>query len=112
MQEQPFLEDKIVYCLHGKIWDVMVDLRPESDTFLLHTAVVLDSSSLNGCLVPRGFAHGFQTLVDDCQVLYIHNNTYQPRAQKGFNPFDPKIGIPWPLKATEVSHNDQNHPLL
>ena len=69
-------------------------------------------NNLKGLYIPEGFAHGFQTLSDDCQLLYLHTNFYKPSAEGGINPCDNELGIKWPCKITEISERDANHPII
>lgn len=100
-------EAKLVNVIRGRIWDVAVDLRAGSPTFLKWTAVELDSASGNSLLIPRGCAHGFQTLDDDVDMIYAHDNVYSPEMEYGFNPLDPSIQISWPLTVTRISERDK-----
>jgi dTDP-4-dehydrorhamnose 3,5-epimerase len=105
-QRFPFLEKKIVSCLRGKIFDVVVDIRKNSPTFLEHYSTILSGDSSQSVLIPEGFAHGFQSLEDNCEVLYIHTNTYRPDYESGLNCFDPRLKINWPLPPGAISKRD------
>lgn len=105
-------EDKFVSCLRGEIWDVAVDLRAGSPTFLHWHAEKLSADNGRSLLIPKGFAHGFQTLTDDCELLYLHTQPYNPRAEGALNPLDPRLAIAWPLPITEMSQRDRDHPLI
>jgi dTDP-4-dehydrorhamnose 3,5-epimerase len=111
-QNFPFAEVKIVSCLRGRVFDVAVDLRQGSPTFLKWHAEILDPELNNALLIPKGFAHGFQALSDACELLYFHTASYHPQAEGGFSPFDPRVKLPWPLAVTELSDRDRNHPSL
>jgi dTDP-4-dehydrorhamnose 3,5-epimerase len=111
-QRPPYAEMKLVTCLRGAIWDVAVDLRAASPTFLQWHAEELSAANQRALLIPEGFAHGFQTLCDDCELLYLHSRTYTPEAEAGLNPKDPMLTIPWPLAITELSARDAQHPML
>lgn len=111
-QNAPYAEMKLVTCLRGAIWDVVVDLRAASPTFLQWHAEELSAANHRALLVPEGFAHGFQTLCDDCELIYLHSRAYTPRAEAGLNPKDPMISISWPLAITELSARDAQHPML
>ena len=111
-QHPPHAEIKLVSCLQGDVWDVAVDLRKNSPTFLNWHAEKLSSENCRALLIPEGFAHGFQTLSDDCAVLYLVTAPYVPEAESGIRPSDPYLGIPWPLKIFETSMKDADHPLL
>ena len=112
MQEAPYSEAKIVRCLQGKVWDVAVDLRPDSDTYCCWCAVELSPEKLNSIFIPEGFAHGFQVLKRDSQLLYLHTGEWKADAEKGFRWDDLKLGIKWPLPLTEISSKDQFLPYL
>lgn len=99
-------------CLRGRIWDVVVDLRANSPTFLKWHAEELSANNHHALLIPQGFAHGFQTLEDDCELLYLHSAPYAPASEAGLNPSDKALGIPWPLPITAISLRDTQHPLL
>ncbi|WP_345798041.1 dTDP-4-dehydrorhamnose 3,5-epimerase family protein [Castellaniella sp. MT123] len=111
-QRPPHAEMKLVTCLRGAIWDVGLDLRAGSPTFLQWRAVEL--SAENGCafLIPEGFAHGFQALTDDCELLYLHTAPYAAQAEAGLLATDPSLAIEWPLPITLQSGRDQTHPRL
>ena len=111
-QRPPHAEMKLVSCIRGEVWDVAVDLRVGSPTFLHWHAERL--SVENGCalLIPEGFAHGFQALTDDVELLYCHSAAYAAQAEGGLNPTDPRLGIRWPLTITELSARDAGHSLI
>ena len=111
-QNTPYAEMKLVSCLRGEIWDVAVYLRSNSSTFLQWHAEKLTSENCRAFLIPEGFAHGFQTLSDDCELLYLHSAPYMPGAEVGIQPTDPRIGVSWPLDLHEISVRDLGHPLL
>ena len=111
-QFPPQAETKIVSCLKGKVWDVAVDLRKGSKTFLHHHAVLLTEDSFNSYLIPEGFAHGFQTLSENCEMLYFHTCDYNKDLEGEVNAVDPMIGINWPQPITERSERDNNPPML
>ncbi|AUB84161.1 dTDP-4-dehydrorhamnose 3,5-epimerase family protein [Candidatus Thiodictyon syntrophicum] len=111
-QYPPHTETKFVSCLRGAVFDVAVDLRRGSTTFLRWHAAILSADNHQTILIPEGCAHGFQTLTDDCELLYLHTAAYQPSAEGGLNPRDPRLGIHWPEVLTEVSSRDTAHPLL
>ena len=111
-QYMPYTETKIVSCLKGKIWDVAVDLRKGSPTFMQHHSVILSEDNFKSFIVPDGFAHGFQTLTEDCEMLYFHTNDYVPEAEGALNAKDPALDINWPLDIQEMSDRDQNHPIV
>lgn len=111
-QHPPHAEMKLVTCLHGEIFDVAVDLRKDSPTFLAWHGEVLSAANRRSLLIPEGFAHGFQTLTDDCELIYLHAAPYAAAAEGGLNPTDPQVAIVWPLPIAELSDRDSSHPLL
>lgn len=111
-QYPPHAEVKLVICLHGAVWDVAVDLRANSPTYLQWHAQELSATNLRAFLIPEGFAHGFQTLTDDCELLYLHSAIYAPEAEAGLNPLDPALSIDWMLDIAEMSVRDARHPML
>ncbi len=111
-QRPPYAEMKLVSCIAGEVLDVAVDLRPSSGTFLKHHVERLSADNRNAMLIPEGFAHGFQTLTDDVQLLYCHSAVYDATSEDGLNPNDPTLQISWPLKISEISVRDSHHPLL
>ncbi|OQA32754.1 MAG: dTDP-4-dehydrorhamnose 3,5-epimerase [Betaproteobacteria bacterium ADurb.Bin341] len=111
-QHPPHAETKLISCLKGKVFDVAVDLRAGSPTFLCWHAEELSEENQRSLLIPAGFAHGFQTLSDDCELLYLHSNFYAPDVEGGLNPADPRLGINWPLTISEMSARDCGHSYL
>jgi len=111
-QFPPYAEAKLVTCVRGEVWDVAIDLRKNSSTFLQWHAERLSLENSTALLIPEGFAHGFQTLTADAELLYCHSAPYTPSAESGLNPRDPKLAITWPLAITEISGKDGNHPML
>lgn len=111
-QRSPHAEMKLVSCLRGEVWDVAVDLRAGSETFLSWHAERLSAENGRALLIPEGFAHGFQALSDDVELLYCHSMAYAPAAEAGLNPQDPRLAIAWPLPIAELSARDSQHPLL
>jgi dTDP-4-dehydrorhamnose 3,5-epimerase len=111
-QRPPHAETKLVTCLRGEVFDVAVDLREGSPTFLQWHAELLTGTNHKTLLIPEGFAHGFQCLSDDCEMLYLHTAAYAPGAESGVSVEDPKIGIRWPEPVTEMSPRDAAHPPL
>jgi dTDP-4-dehydrorhamnose 3,5-epimerase len=112
LQTEPHREAKLVRCLRGRVWDVAVDLRPESTSFGQWHAVELSAERCNALLVPEGCAHGFQVLEAGSELLYLHSGGWTPEAESGVRFNDPDLAIPWPLPVTAVSERDQNLPLL
>jgi dTDP-4-dehydrorhamnose 3,5-epimerase len=111
-QYAPHAESKIVICLHGSVFDVAVDLRRNSPTFLQWHGETLSDENHRGLLIPTGFAHGFQTLAADCELLYFMDTPYVPGAEGGLHPEDPRLAIAWPLPIAELSARDAGHPRL
>lgn len=111
-QRPPYAEIKFVSCLRGEVFDVAVDLRHNSSTFLRWHAELLSADNHKTLVIPEGFAHGFQTLTDDCEMLYFHTAAYQPAAEGGLNAQDPRLAIRWPLPVAGLSLRDAAHPLL
>ena len=111
-QYPPHAEAKLVSCLQGEVFDVVVDLRCGSPTFLQWHGVKLSALNRQSLLIPEGFAHGFQTLTENCELIYLHTASYQPEAEGALNVRDPKIGIAWPLTMAELSERDRNHKLI
>ncbi len=111
-QYPPKTEIKIVKCLRGSVFDVIVDLRRNSQSFLQWYGRVLSDDNLIMMYVPEGFAHGFQTLEENSELLYLHTEYYSPEHEGGLRYNDPLINITWQLEATEISEKDQKYPLL
>ena len=111
-QLPPFTEIKMLRCIAGAVYDVIVDIRKDSTTFLQWFAVELSSTNRKMLYIPAGFAHGFQTLSADCELVYHHSEFYTPGAEAGLRYNDPALGIEWPLPPTELSERDKQHPLL
>lgn len=111
-QRPPHAEMKLVSCLHGKVWDVAVDLRPESPTFLRWHAEVLSPDNGFALLIPPGCAHGFQALDEHAELLYLHSEAYAPESEAGLNPLDPRLGLPWPLPVQGLTLRDRDQAML
>lgn len=111
-QLPPYGEIKLVRCIAGSVLDVIIDLRRDSATFLQWTAVELSAANKKMIYIPEGFAHGFQALTDDCELIYHHSAFYTPGSEGGIRHDDPMIGITWPLDVTNISDRDRQHPLL
>ncbi len=109
-QKHPFADLKIVQCTKGKIIDIVVDLRKASPDFLKWHAEELSDTNGKSLIIPEGFAHGFQTLCDDCEILYFHTAPYKPDYEGGINPLDPKLNIKWPLEVSQLSSRDSSFP--
>jgi dTDP-4-dehydrorhamnose 3,5-epimerase len=105
-QADPFPETKLIRCAKGAIFDVLVDVRPASPTFGQWQGFDLTSANHTMLYVPGGFAHGYQTLVDDCEVFYQMSEFYQPDLARGIHYADPDVGIVWPLPNPILSPKD------
>jgi dTDP-4-dehydrorhamnose 3,5-epimerase len=112
MQDPPHQETKLVRCTRGAIFDVIVDMRPDSPAFLKWIGVDLTEENYRSLYVPEGFAHGYQTLTDRAEVAYQVSAFYAPGAERGLRWDDPVIGIIWPLPVTVISDKDASHPFL
>lgn len=111
-QRFPDAEMKFVRCVKGKVFDVAVDLRKESPTYLQWYGVELSAENMNMFAIPEGFAHGFQALEDDVEIMYLVTAFYSPSCEGGLNHADPQIDIHWPLPITDVSEKDLHHPYI
>ena len=111
-QQPPYAEIKLVSCLQGEVWDVAVDLRAGSPTFLHWHAEILSADNNRAMLIPEGFAHGFQAMTDDVELLYCHSAVHSPDAEAALNAQDPRLALIWPLEITELSPRDAKHPLI
>ncbi len=111
-QLPPYAEIKMVKCIAGKALDVIVDLRKDSPGFLQWTSVELTADNKRMIYIPEGFAHGFQTLTDNCELIYHHSAKYMKDAEGGIRWNDPRINILWPLTPVHISDRDQKHPLV
>ena len=111
-QYPPHAEMKLVSCLRGEVFDVAVDIRAGSPTFLHWHAERLSADNGFALLIPQGFAHGFQALSDNAELLYCHSAAYNADAEGGLNPIDPRLAIAWPLGISEISARDTQRPML
>ncbi len=111
-QVPPSAETKLIRVIRGTILDVIVDIRKDSPTFLQHIQVELSEDNMRMIYVPKGFAHGFQTLTEYCEMIYHHTEFYTPENERGLKYDDPMLHISWPLPPSLVSDRDQNHPAL
>ncbi|MBL4757143.1 MAG: dTDP-4-dehydrorhamnose 3,5-epimerase [Rhizobiales bacterium] len=109
-QRDPHGEQKIVRCSRGSIFDVAVDVRPGSDTYLQWASEILSSERMNALYIPTGFAHGFITLTDDCEITYLMARPYVADAGAGFRWDDPAFAIKWPRVPAIMSERDANWP--
>lgn len=111
-QYPPKTEIKMVKCLRGSVFDIIIDLRENSPSFLKWHGGVLSAENMKMMYIPEGFAHGFQTFEQNSEILYLHTESYSPEYEGGVCYNDPEIGIKWPLEVTDISERDKNHPLL
>ncbi len=111
-QRPPHAEMKLVSCVRGAVWDVAVDLRAGSPTFLRWHAERLDADTSCALLIPPGFAHGFQAQTDDAELLYCHSAPHVPAAEAGLHPLDARLAIAWPLPVQGLSARDASHAWL
>lgn len=111
-QNSPYQETKLVSCIQGKIYDVAIDLRKNSATFLKFHGEILSESNKKSLLIPKGFAHGFQVLDPDTQLIYLHDAEYVPSFEQTINAFDQRIDINWPLEVTNMSQKDKTAAFL
>jgi dTDP-4-dehydrorhamnose 3,5-epimerase len=111
-QLPPHSETKLVRCISGSVYDVVIDLRKGSPTFLNWMAIELSSKNNKMLYIPDGFAHGFQTLEDHCGLIYLHTEYYSKEAESGIRYNDPQLAIRWPFAAEQLSPRDAAHPFL
>ena len=111
-QLPPYRETKMVRCIRGVVLDVIVDLRRDSPSFLSYFAQELSAENRKMLYIPEGFAHGFQTLTDNAELIYLHTEFYRPNAEGGLRYDDPALGIHWPLTVAIVSERDSKHPFI
>ena len=111
-QQRPNAEMKLVTCIRGEVWDVAIDLRADSPTFLHWHAETLSADNNRALLIPEGFAHGFQTLSDDVELLYCHTAAHSSAAEAALNAKDPRLAITWPLDIVERSRKDANLAMI
>lgn len=112
LQAPPHSEAKLVRCLHGRVWDVAIDLRPRSPTHGQWHAVNLSPGAATALLIPEGCAHGFQVLEPGSELLYLHSGAWVPEAETGVRFDDPQLAILWPLPPQGLSQRDLGLPLL
>jgi dTDP-4-dehydrorhamnose 3,5-epimerase len=111
-QHAPHAEMKLVRCMRGRVWDVALDLRAGSPTLLRWSGHELSAENGTMLVIPEGFAHGFQVLEPDSELLYLHTAFYEPAAEGGIAPDDPRVSISWPLPIGDLSERDRRHPHL
>ncbi len=107
-QLAPKAEDKIFRCIRGAIFDAIIDLRPESPTFLKSFTVELTAENRLALYIPKGLAHGFMTLAENTEVFYFVTEFYSPEHERGIRYNDPKFGIRWPMEPVVISDKDRN----
>lgn len=111
-QKHPYREIKMVRCIVGSVFDVIIDLRRNSETFLKWFGIELSAENKKILYIPEGFAHGFQCMQDHCELIYHHTEYYSADAEGGVRYNDPLIGIQWPMKVSAISMRDQSHSFL
>jgi dTDP-4-dehydrorhamnose 3,5-epimerase len=112
LQVAPAEEAKFLRCTQGAVFDVTVDLRPESPTYLQWFGIELTAESGRALYAPEGCAHGYQTLTDGAMVMYSSSTFYTPECERGYRPDDPAFGIEWPLPISVISDKDKSWPLF
>jgi len=111
-QMPPATEAKLIRCLRGRVFDVAVDLRADSPTFLQWHALDLTEDNNRAVFIPEGFAHGFQTLTDEAHLLYMHTAPWTPTCEAGLRHNDPRLAIVWPQPVTKLSDRDLGYTLI
>lgn len=111
-QFPPYSEIKMVRCIAGAVYDVIIDIRKDSATFLQWFGIELSATNKKMLYIPGGFAHGFQTLADNCELIYHHTSFYAPGAEGGIRYDDARAGIKWKMPVMEISERDKMHPYL
>jgi len=111
-QEEPDEEDKYIICLKGSVFDVALDIRKDSKTYLKWDSVILSADTNEMIYIPKGVAHGFQTLEEDCWLLYLHTASYSPNSENGLNPLDSKLNIKWPKSEINMSRKDMKREYI
>ena len=109
-QTAPYEEAKLVRCTMGAVYDVIIDLRPDSSTFLRWIAAELTAENRKMLYIPENFAHGYQTLADNTEVFYQVSQFYSPGSEQGLRYNDPTFGIKWPMDVQVISHKDRSWP--
>jgi len=111
-QRPPKSEMKLIRCINGRILDVVVDIRSDSPTYLEHFSVELSADNMKMIVVPEGFAHGFQSLEDNSEIMYLVTEFYSPECEGGLRYNDPELKINWPLDVADISDKDASHKLI
>jgi len=111
-QHPPYAETKLVSCIRGKVCDIAIDLRSNSSTFLKYHSEILSAENHKTLLIPEGFAHGFQTLTENSEMLYFHTTEYNQHFEDALNVCDPFLNFQWPLSITDISERDSKHTMI
>ena len=111
-QHPPYAETKLVSCIRGKVCDIAIDLRRNSSTFLKYHSEILSAENHKTLLIPEGFAHGFQTLTENSEMLYFHTIEYNQQFEDALNVRDPFLNFQWPLSITDISERDRKHTMI
>lgn len=111
-QKAPFAEIKIIQCIKGRVYDVALDLRKNSETYLQWASIELGENSFDGFVIPEGCAHGFQTIEENSELIYFHTAPYAPEAEAGVRYDDPELKISWPVPISDISQRDLLHPFI
>ena len=111
-QRPPYGEIKLVRCIAGSVYDVIIDLRANSATYLQYFGIELSAVNKKMIYIPEGFAHGFQALSNDAELVYNHSQFYLPGVEAGVRYNEPSINIKWPLELTNISERDNSHPFI
>jgi dTDP-4-dehydrorhamnose 3,5-epimerase len=111
-QKPPYSEMKLIRCTKGRVWDVSVDLRKNSSTFLKWHAEELSAENARMVVIPEGLAHGFQVLEPESELMYLHSAYYENGSESGLRHDDPRLNIKWPLAVTDISDRDCQHSLI
>jgi dTDP-4-dehydrorhamnose 3,5-epimerase len=111
-QYPPYAETKIIRCIFGEVFDVAIDLRRDSNTFLQWYGEYLNHENLKMMVIPEGFAHGFQVIKENSELLYLHTKSYTPEAESGILFNDENVGIEWPLQVMDISDRDLKHEII
>lgn len=111
-QKPPHSEIKLVRCISGSVYDVIIDLRADSPTYLKWVSFILSKSNKRMIYIPKGFAHGFQALSNNCELIYLHSESHNKEYEDGIKYDDPSVGVEWKLPLTQISYRDSQHPYL
>jgi len=111
-QNAPFIDEKLIRCISGALLDVIVDLRKDSPTFLKHIKIEVSAANRSMVFLPKGLAHGFQTLEDNTELIYHHTAFYSKEADSGIRYNDPMVNVDFPLPISIISEKDKNYTLL